>query len=150
MKRKIILCRGIQGSGKSTWAKRYCEEHPNTIRLNRDDIRKMVSQKWSPQLEDMVKATEYSAMISALCSHMDVVIDDVSNLNANTRKIIDVYLLPLNLPEGREIVTQDFFIPLQDCIKRDSLREEPIGEEIIKKTYKMYKSIIENRRNEQK
>ena len=43
MKRKIILCRGIQGSGKSTWAKRYCEEHPNTIRLNRDDIRKIPS-----------------------------------------------------------------------------------------------------------
>ena len=98
----------------------------------------------------MVKATEYNAMTSALCSHMDVVIDDVSNLNANTRKIIDVYLLPLNLPEGIEIVTQDFFIPLQDCIKRDSLREEPIGEEIIKKTYRMYKSIIENGRNEQK
>ena len=142
MKRKRILCRGIQGSGKSTWAKRYCEEHPNTIRLNRDDIRKMFSQKWSPQLEDMVKATEYSAMISALCSHMDVVIDDVSNLNAYTRKIIDVYLFPLNLPEGIEIVTQDFFIPLQDCIERDSKRPNPIGEEVIRKTYEKYKDIL--------
>lgn len=139
---KIILCRGIQGSGKTTWAKRYCEEHPNTIRLNRDDIRKMFSQKWSPQLEDMVKATEYSAMISALCSHMDVVIDDVSNLNAYTRKIIDVYLFPLNLPEGIEIVTQDFFIPLQDCIERDSKRPNPIGEEVIRKTYEKYKDIL--------
>lgn len=139
---KIILCRGIQGSGKTIWAKRYCEEHPNTIRLNRDDIRKMFSQKWSPQLEDIVKATEYSAMISALCSHMDVVIDDVSNLNANTRKIIDVYLLPLNLPEGIEIVTQDFFIHLQDCIKRDSKRPNPIGEEVIRKTYEKYKDIL--------
>ena len=139
---KIILCRGIQGSGKTTWAKRYCEEHPNTIRLNRDDIRKMFSQKWSPRLEDMVKATEYNAMTSALCSHMDVVIDDVSNLNAYTRKIIDVYLLPLNLPEGIEIVTQDFFIPLQYCIERDSKRPNPIGEEVIRKTYEKYKDIL--------
>lgn len=36
---KIILCRGIQGSGKTTWAKQYCKEHPNSIRVNRDDIR---------------------------------------------------------------------------------------------------------------
>ena len=40
---KIILCRGIQGSGKTTWAKQYCKEHPNTIRVNRDDIRQMFS-----------------------------------------------------------------------------------------------------------
>lgn len=25
---KIILTRGIQGSGKSTWAKKWCEEEP--------------------------------------------------------------------------------------------------------------------------
>ena len=42
---KVILCRGIQGSGKTTWAKQYCKEHPNTIRVNRDDIRQMFSQK---------------------------------------------------------------------------------------------------------
>lgn len=30
---KIILCRGIQGSGKTTWAKQYCKGHPNTIRV---------------------------------------------------------------------------------------------------------------------
>lgn len=40
---KLILCRGIQGSGKTTWAKQYCKEHPNTIRVNRDDIRQMFS-----------------------------------------------------------------------------------------------------------
>ena len=24
---KIILCRGIQGSGKTTWAKQYCKKN---------------------------------------------------------------------------------------------------------------------------
>lgn len=34
-------------------------------------------------------------------------------------------------------------IPLQDCINRDSKRENPIGEKVITETYERYKSIIE-------
>lgn len=38
---------------------------------------------------------------------------------------------------------RDFFIPLQDCIDRDAKRTNPIGEEVIRKTYKKkYKDII--------
>ena len=43
-----------------------------------------------------------------------------------------------------EIEFKDFFIPLEECIKRDSLRENPIGEEIIRNTYNKYKHILEN------
>ena len=32
---------------------------------------------------------------------------------------------------------------LQDCIDRDSKRPNPIGEEVIRKTYEKYKDIIE-------
>lgn len=42
-----------------------------------------------------------------------------------------------------EIEFKDFFIPLEECIIRDSLRENPIGEEIIRNTYNKYKHIIE-------
>lgn len=34
------------------------------------------------------------------------------------------------------------FIPLQDCIERDSKRPNPIGEEAIRKTYEKYKDIL--------
>ena len=35
--RKIIICRGIQGSGKSTWAKQWCHEDPeHRVRFNND------------------------------------------------------------------------------------------------------------------
>jgi predicted kinase len=41
--RQLIICRGIQGSGKSTWAKQWCHEDPeNRIRFNNDDIRNML------------------------------------------------------------------------------------------------------------
>lgn len=149
MKIKVILCRGIQGSGKTTWAKKYCNDHPNTIRLNRDDIREMLSFKtWSYKIENTIKRVEYTMMVSFLRLNINVVIDDVSNLSMKTRTLINSYLKLLDNSKDLEVVTQDFFIPLQDCIMRDSLRKKPIGEKIIKETYQKYKTIIENKRNE--
>ena len=37
---KLIILVGISGSGKSTFATNYIRENPNTLRINRDDIRK--------------------------------------------------------------------------------------------------------------
>ena len=38
---------------------------------------------------------------------------------------------------------KDFFdTPLQECIDRDLKRPNPIGEEVIRKTYEKYKHII--------
>lgn len=145
---KIILCRGIQGSGKTTWAKQYCKEHPNTIRVNRDDIRQMFSQKWSKELEQIVIDTELRAIDNALHEEMDVVVDDVSNLNRYTVdkiwNIVEKYQQMRSVSDYG-IIYQDFFIPLQDCIERDSKRPNPIGEEVIRKTYEKYKDIIERK-----
>lgn len=41
-----------------------------------------------------------------------------------------------------ELEFKNFFIPLQDCIERDSKRPNPIGEEVIRKTYGKYKDIL--------
>lgn len=143
---KIILCRGIQGSGKTTWAKQYCKEHPNTIRVNRDDIRQMFSQKWSKELEQIVIDTELRAIDNALYEEMGVVVDDVSNLNRYTVDKIWNIVRKYQQMRGISdygIIYQDFFIPLQNCIERDSKRPNPIGEEVIKATYEKYKSILE-------
>lgn len=142
---KIILCRGIQGSGKTTWAKQYCKEHPNTIRVNRDDIRQMFSQKWSKELEQIVIDTELRAIDNALYEEMDVVVDDVSNLNKYTvDKIWDIVRKYQQMRSISDygIIYQDLFTPLEECIERDSKRPNPIGEEVIRKTYEKYKDIL--------
>lgn len=142
---EIILCRGIQGSGKTTWAKQYCKEHPNTIRVNRDDIRQMFSQKWSKELEQIVIDTELRAIDNALYEEMDVVVDDVSNLNRYTvDKIWDIVRKYQQMRSISDygIIYQDFFTPLEECIERDSKRPSPIGEEVIRKTYERYKDIL--------
>lgn len=54
---KIILCRGIQGSGKTTWAKQWALEDPeHRVRFNNDDVRNMLGKYWVPNREVLVYA----------------------------------------------------------------------------------------------
>ena len=153
--RKIILCRGIQGSGKSTWSKQWVLEDPeHRVRFNNDDIRNMLGKYWVPSREKLVLNLKKLFIMSSMRAGYDIVID---NMNLNPKEV-DFYKTcveihnqtveelgkgyKLDLQEY-ELEFKDFFIPLQECIERDSKRPNPIGEEVIKKTYEKYKDIIE-------
>lgn len=142
---KIVLCRGIQGSGKTTWAKQWVLEDPeHRVRFNNDDIRNMLGKYWVPSREHLVSDIKKDFMVSAMEFGYDIVVD---NMNFNPKEIeyyenlVDSTLGYMNC---YSLEYKDFFIPLEVCIERDSKRENPIGEEIIRKTYERYKSIIEN------
>lgn len=142
---KIILCRGIQGSGKTTWAKQWVLEDPeHRVRFNNDDIRNMLGKYWVPSREGLVKDLKGLFLQEAMAYGFDIVID---NMNLNPREL-EYHERVLNdwnraIRPKYELEFKDFFIPLQDCIERDSKRPNPIGEEVIKATYEKYKSILE-------
>lgn len=148
---KIILCRGIQGSGKTTWAKQWALEDPeHRVRFNNDDIRNMLGKYWVPSREDLVKSLRSVFLLNSMSYGFDIVIDNM-NLNPKELDYYNGVLDGWNNPEGAvpDIVRlkyslefKDFFIPLQDCIERDSKRPNPIGEEVIRKTYEKYKDIL--------
>lgn len=47
--RKVIVLQGLQGSGKSTFAKVWANELPTSrVRVCRDDIRNMLGKYWVP------------------------------------------------------------------------------------------------------
>lgn len=148
---KIILCRGIQGSGKTTWAKQWALEDPeHRVRFNNDDIRNMLGKYWVPSREDLVKSLRSAFLLNSMSYGFDIVID---NMNLNPKEL-DYYNGVLNgwnnpkwaIPDvvrpKYSLEFKDFFIPLQDCIERDSKRPNPIGEEVIRKTYERYKDIL--------
>ena len=141
---KIILCRGIQESGKTTWAKQWVLEDPeHRVRFNNDDIRNMLGKYWVTSREHLVSDIKKDFMVSAMEFGYDIVVD---NMNFNPKEIeyyenlVDSTLGYMNC---YSLEYKDFFIPLEVCIERDSKRENPIGEEVIRKTYERYKSIIE-------
>jgi len=146
---KLIILYGLPGSGKTTFSNEYCANNPNTIHLNRDLIRAMFNSKWSKELEDVVKNTEYSTMYKALESGFDVILDDVSNLNPSTYSIIMTYVkeLETKLNCKIEIVEKCFNVPLDECIRRDASRVIPVGEKVIKDFHHKYNPILEAKEN---
>ena len=145
-KRKIILTRGIQGSGKSTWARQWVEEDPeNRVRINNDDIRNMLGNYWVVGREPLVSEMKQYVTQAAMDRGYNIVIDNM-NLNPHEVKFWEkVVELNNEDPDGYkyEIEFKDFFIPLEECIRRDAMRPNPIGEKVIRETWKRYKHFIQ-------
>ena len=80
---KIIITRGIPGSGKTTWAKNFVKENPNYIRINRDDLRSMLIGKWDWAIEGVVISTQAHMIKSFLEINKNIVVDS-TNLKNNS------------------------------------------------------------------
>lgn len=140
MKPVIILVRGIQGSGKTTLAKNLVKYDNKLVRINRDDIRAMLCTEWSYAFESVVIKMQLSMVKAALDKGYSVVIDDVSNLNEKT-----INRLKQTFP-NTEIQLKDICLltDINECIRRDALRENPIGEKVIRETYNRYIDVIKH------
>lgn len=154
---KIILCRGIQGSGKTTWAKQWVLEDPeHRVRFNNDDIRNMLGKYWVPSREQLVLELKKQFIMSSMLTGYDIVIDNM-NLNPKEvefyktrieehnrimKKLDEETKLSFKDDTKYKLEFKDFFTPLQECIDRDSKRPNPIGEEVIRKTYEKYKDTL--------
>jgi tRNA uridine 5-carbamoylmethylation protein Kti12 len=144
---KIILTQGIQGSGKTTWAKAWVAEDPeHRIRINNNDITSMWGQPFGTSgLYERLKYFRRLMICRAMNENLDIVIDNMNLSNSSLKEIKEIvneyneYNLPdLNL-DDYVIEYKDFTkVPLEVCIERDSHRENPIGKDIIISTYNKY------------
>lgn len=143
---KLILTRGIQGSGKSTWAKAWVAEDPDSrVRINNDDIRNMLGNYWVVGREPLVSEMKQYVTQAAMDRGYNIVIDNM-NLNPHEVKFWEKVVELNNAdPDGYkyEIEFKDFFIPLEECVRRDAMRPNPIGEKVIRETWKRYKHFIQ-------
>lgn len=144
--KKLIICRGIQGSGKSTWAKQWCHEDPeNRIRFNNDDVRNMLGDYWVPNREKVVTATYNTVLAYSMEKGYNIVVD---NMNLNPKTCAELEKMVKDFNENYtydwkyEVEYKDFFIPVDECIRRDAMRPNPIGEKVIKATWRRYRDFI--------
>jgi predicted kinase len=130
---KIILCMGLPGSGKSTWAKAQVERFPDRYkRINRDDLRAMIDfGKWSARSEQLIRLAELN-LAELLLSHGYTIIVDDCNLSPSARTMWQEFARKI----GAEIAVQDFTdVPLETCVQRDRIRVNSVGETVIRKTW---------------
>ena len=142
--KRIILTRGIPASGKSTWAKQEVLKDPeHSIRINRDDLRNMSGQYWVPAREKYILSCRNLLLNTAIYMKFNTIIIDDMNLNPRD---IDYIIKAVNvfnkvLKKPYKIEFKDFTnIPLNVCIERDSKRENPLGEKVIRDIFNKYQT----------
>jgi len=81
----ITFTQGIQGSGKSTWAKKQCKSRKYK-RVCRDDLRLMFDNtQFNPDNEKFITTMENLIIKHTLISGYSVIVDSM-NLNQNRLK----------------------------------------------------------------
>ncbi len=129
---KLIVTQGLPASGKTTWAKEYLQNHPQTANLCKDDLRLQMAaskkrEKHTLQVRDLL--TEYY-----LAQGYSVIWSD-TNLNPIHRQRATEFAAKYQA----ELVIQDFtHVPLSECIRRDLLRLNSVGQQVIQQMYYDY------------
>jgi len=128
---KVIFLKGLPASGKTTWAKEYVNSH-NAVRVNKDDLRAMLGQQWSPEFEQLVGGIQYAAVEMILQNGYDVIIDDTNFNPAHEKAFRDMVWA-----FGAEFIVKEFDTPLEVCLARNAEREgrHKVPESVIIKMY---------------
>lgn len=128
---KIVLTRGLQGSGKTTFARKWVAENPDwRIRINRDDLRFQIAGKYwglSRHQEETVTVLQFAQARAAIEAKLSVIIDD-TNLRASTVK----QWLQLGEELGVPVEHEDIPVDLEEAIARDAKRDRVVGEDVIR------------------
>lgn len=124
---KMIIMQGLPASGKSTRAEELIREHGNAIRVNKDSLRTMLHfGKWSGKNEGITKDVARAVAAHSLVLGRTTIIDD-TNLNEGTLQIWK----DLAKSMGAKIQYERMDTSMEECIRRDALRERPVGREVI-------------------
>ena len=134
---KVTLTCGIPACGKSTWAKEEVSKSPEKItRINRDDLRNMMSNYHLSNSNEKLVTSAKTAMIQqALRNGRDVIIDET---NLNSRNFKDICKLVSGMNIDCMVLEKEFYIELEEAIERDSKRlgSSKVGEEVVRRFWK--------------
>lgn len=118
----LYLTVGLPGSGKSTYAKQWVAQDPESrFRLNRDCFRDMGRPGcYTPQAEDAVMVAIHGAARALLAAGTDVICDDT---NLRPERFAGWRALAAEVGAGFEVVDLTD-VPVEECVRRDGLRPD--------------------------
>jgi predicted kinase len=146
--KKVIIPRGIPGSGKTTWVKAQLAAHPpgTAVRISNDDLSFMLyGQPWGTFFfSDATRETLHNLRISMLQTFLKQdaithVYVDNTNLATPTVKSLQ----EIALRYDAEFIVDDQFlaVDIEECIERDSKRDAPVGADVIRKMAKQLERL---------
>lgn len=126
---KLLMMRGLPGSGKTTKALELMRKHGNLVRVNRDQLRPMLhgDAKWSPKKEGVTMSVQRSMVATLLGGGVSVIVDDTNLRNADCERWKGV---ARECDAKFEIVGMD--TTYDECVTRDSARGSArVGRHVI-------------------
>ena len=109
---RLFLMSGVPGSGKSTYAKKFVEEHPEVVYISRDEIRMSLitdNDKYFSKEKQVFR--EFAAAAKAVLDNGGSVLLDASHINwLSVNKTLralnwedDYTIIRMNTPYGRTL-----------------------------------------------
>lgn len=137
-KLKVIITKGLQASGKSTFARDWVKEDPNNrVQVEKDEIRKddrlFKDGKYNHKRGDegLVLKERDRLIHQALSEGKSVVSSDTNLVQKHITQITNIAK-----KYGAEVEVKKFLdVPLQELIERDAKRENSVGEQVIRRTF---------------
>lgn len=129
---KMIILAGLPGAGKSTLAKKMVKQDSTYVRVNLDDIRSMLGTSDFDK-EKLVEQIELTSITYAFNQKYNVIVDD-TNLNPKKINKLKAIAKQYNADVDYKLISTD----VEECIRRDALRERPVGEDVIRRFYEKY------------
>jgi len=130
----IYITKGLPASGKTTWARAVIDKNRDTVRVNKDDLRSMMLPEWSAEMESVIEAARDGIVSASLSSGRSVVCDDT-----NLHPVHEERLREIAEQHGATFEVVDFTdVPIEECIRRDRLRDDGVGEDVIRRHYDTY------------
>lgn len=138
---RIIALRGVPAAGKTTWAREHVDAK-TTVRVNKDDIRRMLcpadnskGYEWNPALEALVCAVHDGAIMAALEASYDVIVDNTHINPGHLERLEEIEQYADGLYGDVTLEVEDFEISVMEAIERDSLRSYSVGSQLIESMY---------------
>ena len=138
---KSIVTIGIPCSGKTSWAEEYARKN-GFVNVNRDDLRFTITghrswgtYKFKGETENMVTDIQRSMIKEAANRGKSVIVSD-TNLVKRRRDELVKFLKET----GFSVEFKEFHVSLEEAYKRDALRANGVGRDVI---YSMYQKYLE-------
>ena len=127
----LYMLKGLPGSGKTTYAKQMAVM--GVKRINRDELRTMVDDGvYNAENERLIRLFATTLVLKSLKQGNDTVID-----NTNLKPTDELEWRTLAFQVGAKFVKIEMETTLEECIRRDALRDNPVGETAIRSMEKL-------------
>lgn len=137
MKQKVIITKGLPASGKSSWADEYIKEHPEFVKIEKDQIRKdsrlFKDGNYNHKRGDeAVVVKERDRLIrQALQSGKSVISTDTNLVQKHISQISAIAR-----QNNAEVEIKSFLeVSLKELIQRDLERQDSVGEQVIRRMF---------------